>query len=607
MVSSYADHGVKSYTSYQLPTMRRSHRKYRNVATLVAGTMFIWLTVTRLWTSSSSEFDDLKRYMNDRRSDQLQIASKSSFDWSRVPYRFPPGSLIPLPTGHPKAFPNVQSRPKASNAEHERVRESRLHEVKEIFIGDWKAYKKYAWLKDALMPISGGYRDQFSGWSATCVDSLDTLWILGLRDEFDEAVDAVAKIDFGQSTSPRVNTFETNIRYLGGLIAAYDLSKRDVLLAKAIELGDLIYAAFNTENRMPVDFIEFDEAKTGKGLTVEASVVSASPGTLSFELTRLSQITGDPKYYDAISRVMDVFYHGQNNTKIPGLWPTMVSMSSQDVVNGDQFTLAGCADSLYEYLPKMYALGGGLELKYEEMSTRFLEAAKALFFRPMIPNNEPILIPSSARVTDGGNLVLDQEAEHLGCYIGGVYALAGRLLNNQAYVNIGSKLTLGCVYGYRSFPTGIMPERLNMVACESFEKCEWDEKKFIEERSKQREWKEHLPLGFTTARDPRYILRPEAVESVFIMYRVTGKPIWQELGWDMFKSIVNGTRTSLGTHAAVQDVTHKAPTLPQDDYMESFWLAETLKYFYLLFSPPSIISLDDFVFNTEAHPFLRPK
>ncbi|KAF2969578.1 hypothetical protein GQX73_g4012 [Xylaria multiplex] len=587
--------------------MRRNHRKYRNVATLVVGTIFIWLTITRIWASSDSEFSDLQRYMNDRQSDQPQIAIKSSFNWSQVPYRFPPGSLIPLPTGHPKSFPNIQSRPKANSAEHERVRESRLHDVKKIFIDDWKAYKKYAWLKDALMPISGGYRDQFSGWSATCVDSLDTLWILGLRDEFDEAVEAVAKIDFGQSTSSRVNTFETNIRYLGGLIAAYDLSKRAALLAKAIELGDLIYAAFNTENRMPVDFIEFDEAKTGKGLTVEASVVSASPGTLSLELTRLSQITGDPKYYDAISRVMDVFYHGQNKTKIPGLWPTMVSMSSQDVVNGDQFTLAGNADSLYEYLPKMYALGGGLELKYEEMSTRFLEAAKALLFRPMIPNNEPILIPSGARVTDGGDIVLDQEAEHLGCYIGGVYALAGRLLNNQAYVNIGSKLTLGCVYSYRSFPTGIMPERLTTVACKSFEECEWDEKKFIEERSKQHGWKEHLPPGFTTARDPRYLLRPEAVESVFIMYRVTGKPIWQELGWDMFNSIVNGTRTNSGTHAAVQDVTHKAPTLPQDDYMESFWLAETLKYFYLLFSPPSIISLDDFVFNTEAHPFLRPK
>ncbi|KAI1185467.1 glycoside hydrolase family 47 protein [Nemania serpens] len=536
---------------------------------------------------------------------QPPIAEKSSFDWSQVAHRFPPGPLTPLPAGRAKSLPRVQARAKPGSAEHERIRESRRREVKRVFLGDWEAYKKYAWLKDALKPISGGFQDQFSGWAATLVDSLDTLWILGLRDEFDEAVEAVARIDFGRSTSPRVNTFETNIRYLGGLIAAYDLSKREALLVKAVELGDLIYAAFNTENRMPVDFIDFDAAKTGEGLVVESTVVSASPGTLSLELTRLSQITGDPKYYDAISRVMDVFYHGQQKTKIPGLWPMFVSMSSRDVVSGDQFTLAGGADSLYEYLPKMHALLGGREPKFEKMSKDFLEAAIALFFRPMIPNDEPILIPSSAKVAENGHVVLDQEAEHLGCYLGGVYALAGRVLKNQGYVNIGSRLTLGCVYGYRSFPTGLMPERLNMAACKSFEECEWDEKTFFEEKAKQRESKDHLPLGFTTAKDPRYILRPEAIESVFVMYRVTSKPVWQELGWDMFDAIVNGTQTALGTHASVRDVTWNASALAQEDYMESFWLAETLKYFYLLFSPPDIISLDDYVLNTEAHPFLR--
>lgn len=195
------------------------------------------------------------------------------------------------------------------------------------------------------MPVSGGGRDQFSGWAATLVDSLDTLWMMGLRAEFDEAVNAVAGIDFGQSSSHRVNTFETNIRYLGGLLAAYDLSGRDVLLTKAVELGDLLYAGFNTENRMPVDFIDFGAAKRGDGLTVEGSVVSASPGSISLEMTRLSQITNDPKYYDAISRLMDVFYEGQDKTSIPGLWPVMVSMSRKDVVSGNQFTLAGSADS----------------------------------------------------------------------------------------------------------------------------------------------------------------------------------------------------------------------------------------------------------------------
>lgn len=88
------------------------------------------------------------------------------------------------------------------------------------------------------------------------------------------------------------------------------------------------------------------------------------------------------------------------------------------------------------------------------------------------------------------------------------------------------------------------------------------------------------------------------------MYRITGDPIWQEKGWKMFTAVINATQTAVG-HSAIDDVAWpKGPTLV--DNMESFWLAETLKYFYLLFTTPDVISLDEWVFNTEAHPFRRP-
>ncbi|KAI1085564.1 endoplasmic reticulum mannosyl-oligosaccharide 1,2-alpha-mannosidase [Whalleya microplaca] len=588
--------------------MNRQARGHRHPVVLLSGAViFLWLLSRFFHGLSNSDFSKLQRHMNGGKSSLQTTVRPSSFDWSSVTYQFPPGKLTPLPTGTSRRLPPVQARFRAESYADGHAREVRRLRVKKTFLDDWNAYKKYAWKRDALMPITGGFRDQFSGWAATLVDSLDALWMLGLREEFDEAVDAVVGIDFGQSSSGRVNTFETNIRYLGGLIAAYDLSKREVLRAKAVELGDLLYAAFNTENRMPVDFIEFEKAKTGQGLTVEDTVVSASPGTLSLEMTRLSQITGDPKYYDAISRITDVFYEGQNQTMLPGMWPMMVSMRSEQVTWGNQFTLAGCADSLYEYLPKAFALLGGKEPKYEIMSKGFMETAKDnLLFRPMVPGNDSILIASSVQVSNDGHVTLEEETEHLACYLGGVYGLGGKLFSNEEYVEVGAKLTLGCVYGYRSFPTGMMPERLNMVACTSKDDCEWDEELFDREKKKRPEANDRLPLGFTTAKDPRYILRPEAIESVLYMYRITGNPAWQDLGWDMFTAIANGTETKLGTHAAVKDVT-RAGMLSHDDYMESFWLAETLKYFYLLFCPPDIISLDDYVFNTEAHPFLRPR
>ncbi|KAK7756134.1 hypothetical protein SLS62_001726 [Diatrype stigma] len=499
----------------------------------------------------------------------LVKAAESSFDWAGISFRFHPGDLEPLPTGTPNAVPPIQFQFGRESSADAAVRETRRREVRRVFQDDWQAYRQYAWMKDALKPISGGYADQFCGWAATLVDTLDTLWIMGLKDEFDEAANAAAAIDFGKSASRRVNTFETNIRYLGGLLAAYDLSRRDALLAKAKELGDMLYAGFNTENRMPVDFIEFERAKTGRGLKVESSVVSASPGTLSLELTRLSQLTGEPRYYDAIAKITDVFYRGQNQTKLPGIWPVSVSMRTQDVVSGQQFTLAGSADSLYEYLPKMHALLGGLEPKYEMMARGFMETAKQnLLFRPMVPGNESILISSSGWVDDSGDVHLDEETEHLACYLGGSYGIAGKMFRNPEYVEIGAKLALGCVYAYRAFPTGMAPERWNMVACTPDEECGWDPERFANATRRRPQWKSHLPPGFTTAKDPRYLLRPEAIESVFIMYRITGNRAYMDLGWDMFSSITNGTRTALGTHASVKDVTKSSASLEQEDYME---------------------------------------
>jgi mannosyl-oligosaccharide alpha-1,2-mannosidase len=465
-------------------------------------------------------------------------------------------------------------------------------------------------MKDALKPISGKYVDQFSGWAATLVDSLDTLWMMGMREEFYEAVEAVATIDFGNSSTFTVNMFETCIRYLGGLLAAYDLSGHEVLKLKAIEVGDLLYAGFNTENGMPVDFIGFETAKLGVGLRVESQVVSASPGTITLEFSRLSQITGDDKYYAAVSHVMDVFYEKQNATKLPGMWPMMVSMSKKDVVSGYQFTIGGNADSLYEYLPKAHALLGSADSsskKYEIMSQLFMDTAMdQLFFRPMTPGNEDILISGNCDVLDEGPR-LDPESEHLSCFIGGLYALGGKLFNNDEYLETGAKLARGCAYAYKSFPTGIMPERYNMALCPgaSHRKgCAWDEAFFLAETTKRREYKPDLPKGFTTAKDPRYILRPEAIESVFILWRITGDPWFRETAWDMFEAVSKATATQYA-NAAVLDVNHIGSK--QEDYMESFWMAETLKYFYLCFVDPEVISLDEFVLNTEAHPFRLSK
>ncbi|KAF2691247.1 glycoside hydrolase family 47 protein [Lentithecium fluviatile CBS 122367] len=546
----------------------------------------------------------LASYMNDPRHIPNIVANASSFSWNTVKFAHPPALTPKLPPPVTKR-PRIQHQFRPDSRKTAAEQERRRLEVLRVFKKAWGSYKEKAWMKDALKPISGTYVDQFSGWAATLVDSLDTLWILGLREEFYEAVAAVATIDFGTSTSTRVNTFETCIRYLGGLIAAYDLSGHEVLKAKAIEVGDLLYAGFNTANGMPVDFINFATAKEGTGLVVEQSVVSASPGTMTLEFSRLSQITGDSKYYSAVSNLMDVFYEHQNETMLPGMWPMMVRMNQKDVVTGYQFTIAGNADSLYEYLPKSHALLGSADAsskKFDIMARTFMDTATDnLFFRPMTPTNEDILISGNLDVLGDDNR-LDPESEHLACFIGGLYALSGRLFENEKYLDTGVKLTKGCVYAYKSMPTGIMPERYNMVKCpgsDPKDACKWDEKLWLAETQEREEYRENLPKGFTTAKDPRYILRPEAIESVFILWRITGQEEYRDAAWAMFEAVANVTDTELA-NAAIEDVT--VLDSRKTDYMESFWLAETLKYFYLCFANTELIGLDEFVLNTEAHP-----
>lgn len=118
----------------------------------------------------------------------------------------------------------------------------------------WEGYEKHAWLRDEVSPLSGKYKDTFGGWAATLVDALDSLWIMGLIEDFELAVKAAETIDFTTTETGTINVFETTIRYLGGFLAAYDVSggKYPSLLRKAEEVGELLMSVFDTPNRMPI-------------------------------------------------------------------------------------------------------------------------------------------------------------------------------------------------------------------------------------------------------------------------------------------------------------------------------------------------------------------
>jgi mannosyl-oligosaccharide alpha-1,2-mannosidase len=174
--------------------------------------------------------------------------------WVKRPDRYPVSTLIRPPTGSPKNIPKVQTTQPAEDAAQKKETSSRRDAVMETFTHSWVGYKNHAWLKDELAPISGTSKNTFGGWAATLVDSLDTLWIMGMKDDFELAVGAIDEIDFSTTSAKDINVFETTIRYLGGFLAAYDISgaKYPELLKKAVEVGELLMCSFDTPNRMPI-------------------------------------------------------------------------------------------------------------------------------------------------------------------------------------------------------------------------------------------------------------------------------------------------------------------------------------------------------------------
>jgi mannosyl-oligosaccharide alpha-1,2-mannosidase len=442
--------------------------------------------------------------------------------WKNVPLRHPVSSIAPLPTGKPNPIPKIQHSFGVETSHNKERRLQRQAAVKDAFLHTWTGYKLHAWLQDEVTPVTGGYKNGFGQRAATLVDTLDTLAIMGLDKEFDEAVKATKQIDFTTSAIPRLNVFETTIRFLGGLLSAYDLSngRHNSLLVQAKDLGDMLYTAFDTPNRMPISRWDWENGALDGYQQADTQSLSAELGSLSLEFTRLSQLTGDAKYYDAVQRITNILEIHQNRTNLPGLFPVLISPHLEEF-DGETFTFGGMSDSLYEYLPKEHLLLGGLSHQYKRLYEGAIETAKKhLFFRPLIPQNQHVLISGTVRTSTLGTITLDPEGQHLTCFAGGMVALGAKIFNRTDDLDVARKLVDGCIWAYDSMPTGVMPETFKTIPCYSEEDCKWSTDRWQEVASKGssvdssegsdvREMIEATGLqpGFTSIDDPRFLLR----------------------------------------------------------------------------------------------------
>lgn len=533
-------------------------------------------------------------------------------DWRGAPFDKWRPPLKELSTGTKKSLPKVQydfsnpSRHSGSkdDSERDRLIARRQRLVKNAFLHSWEGYKRKAWGHDEIRPVSETAEDPFNGWGATIVDALDTLLVMNLPIEYDYARQHVRDIDFHlvgggrsaySSSDGRVPVFETAIRYLGGFLSAYDLSGDTLMKDRAEELAQLILPAFDTSSGVPVGRIKFD--KPGRP-DPRGGVILAEAGSMLLELTRLWQVTGNRTYFDRVQRTTDWLDRNMTNTptRLGTLWPTTI-FPDRGTMYG-WYTWGGMADSAFEYLIKEHQLLGGQLDQYGRMFAEAVDSARQWILRSVTTvTDTPLLVMGQSN----GN-TFEPKLEHLTCFAGGSLALSGKLLpGRERDFHQARRFTETCYWAYNSTLTGIGPE-----SCTFYKEKDVDRFSFAYEKdgTSRRGNMNGAPIVGVRSTQTDYRNRPETIESVFYLWRTSGDPIWQERGWQMFSSWVTHSMTNVG-FSSLSSV-FEVPA-QQTDSMESFVFAETFKYYYLLFSPPDVISLDDYVFTTEAHPLLLPK
>eukprot|EP00750_Incisomonas_marina_P017707 INCI2369.1.p1 GENE.INCI2369.1~~INCI2369.1.p1 ORF type:complete len:752 (+),score=136.84 INCI2369.1:60-2315(+) len=294
---------------------------------------------------------------------------------------------------------------------------ARQQAVVKAFEWAWVGYRLHAWGRDELKPLSRKGHDWF-GLGLTLIDALDTMYIMGLRTEFDEAVSWVASsLDF-QSVTKDVNVFETTIRVLGGLLSAHMFSGEHVLREKAIELADRLLPAFETPSGIPFSDVNL---KTGKahGPTIGGSSSSTAEATsVQLEFKYLSYLTGDPKYANAANKVMDVV--AAATSKENGLVPIFIDPSSGKFQTSSRITLGARGDSYYEYLLKQWLITSKTEERFKQA---YLESVDGMIEK-LVKQSKPSNFTYIAELTRAGRSgTVIQKMDHLVCFLPGTLAL----------------------------------------------------------------------------------------------------------------------------------------------------------------------------------------
>ncbi|MFO8058134.1 MAG: glycoside hydrolase family 47 protein [bacterium] len=415
-------------------------------------------------------------------------------------------------------------------------------DVRRGFLHAWQGYKDHARGHDSLKPLSKSYSDWYEEpLLMTPVDALDTMIIMGLDDEAKEAKKLILG-NLSFDKDMKVQHFEITIRVLGGLISAYQLDGDKRLLELAVDLADRMLPVFDSPTGMPYRYVNLKTGKTSGRVSSPAEI-----GTCLVEYGALSKLTGNPVYYKKAKKAVTALYEERSRL---GLVGTAIDVETGFWLIRDAH-VGGGIDSYYEYLLKCWHLFGDRD-------------CKAMWEDSINAINEHLADESNGRLWYGHAGM--STGIRTGTVFGALYAFFPGVLALDGDLERAARLQES---SHRMWTLhGIEPEALDY---------------------------RRMKVIYGA-----YPLRPEIIESAYYLYYYTSEDKYRRMGYVYWNSIEEHCKTEAG-YAGISDVR----TMKKRDAMESYFLAETMKYFYLLFAPPDTLDLEKTVFNTEAHPVTR--
>ncbi len=398
-------------------------------------------------------------------------------------------------------------------------------DVKAQMAWAWDLYRKHAWGKDEIKPISGTYSSfplKTHHLGLSLIEALDTLWVMGLDGRFQDGVDWV-KANFDPDVDGEVSVFETSIRLVGGLLSAHHACGDPVLLAKARDLADRLLPAFATPTGMPYRFINLKTGVPREAVSSPADIATYLP-----EWGTLSRLTGDPRYAATARKAMVAVFERRSKLDLVA--------TKIDVRTGEwrsrTATVGSYCDSFFEYLWDSWQLFGdaGCKQMYDVCTLAILKHQQvwkdgSLWF---------------ADVDFESGKVISTEQDELASFYGGLLGQGGALGQGAAYTESWAKVQARY---------GILPEGYDYATA--------------------------------AATQPGNALRPELADSAFTLWLLDWRPRWREIGRAHFAAMKRWNKAEYG-YTDLADVT--AEPKRQADHCPGYWWSEQMKYYYLLFS-----------------------